>query len=304
MTPDTFSPASRWSVASLAMSMLLSSLGVSIANVALPTLAQSFAAPFGQVQWVVLAYLLAVTVAIVNAGRLGDVIGHRPVMLVGIVLFTSASVLCAVAPDLWILIAARALQGLGAAVLMTITVAVVRDVVPQARTGSAMGLLGTMSAVGTAIGPSLGGVLIAGFGWRSIFVAMAMLGGLALLLAWRCLPRRQERGEPAPKGFDGLGAMLLGLTLAAYTLAMTIGGHDPDWRSLAPLLAAGAGGALFLAAHAPRPRPVPRSPKGSPRRGARLISGKRLSSSATSPATKTSTSTARSRARSRSTTAV
>jgi len=90
--------------------MLLSSLGTSIANVALPTLAQVFAASFQDVQWVVLAYLLAITTLIVSAGRLGDMIGRRRLLLAGILLFTAASVLCGVAPTLWLLIAARAAQ--------------------------------------------------------------------------------------------------------------------------------------------------------------------------------------------------
>jgi MFS family permease len=256
MAPDTSSPAARWAIASLAASMLLSSLGVSIANVALPTLTQAFAASFAEVQWVVLAYLLAITVTIVNAGRLGDTIGHRPMVLAGILLFTAASVLGGMAPTLWTLVAARVLQGVGAAILMTISVAIVREIVPTERTGSAMGLLGTMSAIGTAIGPSLGGVLIAGAGWRSIFFAMALLGSLAFPLAWRGLPRPARHGKVDPKGFDGAGSLLLGLSLAAYTLAMTLGGHDLDGRNGLLLLAAGAGAALFLRLQARRPSPL------------------------------------------------
>ena len=91
-------PPVRWALASLSLSMLLSSLGTSIANVALPTLAQAFAASFQQVQWVVLAYLLAITTLIVSVGRLGDIIGRRRLLLAGIALFTAASLLCGVSP--------------------------------------------------------------------------------------------------------------------------------------------------------------------------------------------------------------
>ena len=101
-------PSIRWVLASLSLSMLLSSLGTSIANVGLPTLAQAFGASFQQVQWVVLAYLLAITALIVSVGRLGDVMGRRRLLLVGIFLFTLASVLCGLAPTLLLLIAARA----------------------------------------------------------------------------------------------------------------------------------------------------------------------------------------------------
>ena len=110
----------RWALASLSLSMLLSSLGTSIANVGLPTLALAFAASFQEVQWVVLAYLLAITTLIVSVGRLGDTIGRRRLLLAGISLFTVASVLCAVAPTLWLLVAARAAQGLGAAIMLSL----------------------------------------------------------------------------------------------------------------------------------------------------------------------------------------
>src|SRR6266481_1061095 len=181
-------PAVRWALASLSLAMLLSSLGTSIANVGLPTLAEAFNASFQEVQWIVLAYLLAITTLIVSVGRLGDITGRRRLLLGGIFLFTVASVLCGIAPTLWLLIAARAAQGIGAAIMMALAMAFVGETVPKAKTGSAMGLLGTMSAIGTALGPSLGGVLIAGLGWRAIFLVKVPLGILTFLLAQRYLP--------------------------------------------------------------------------------------------------------------------
>ena len=182
--------------------MLLSSLGTSIANVALPTLAQAFAASVQEIQWIVLAYLLASTTLIVSVGRLGDLTGRRRLLLAGMVLFAVASVLCGAAPTLWLLIAARAGQGLGAAIMMALAMAFVGETVPKAQTGSAMGLLGTMSAIGTALGPTLGGLLIAGLGWPAIFFVTGALGMLTLLLAQRFLPgdrrvttERERTGE-------------------------------------------------------------------------------------------------------------
>jgi len=239
-------PSVRWALGSLALSTLLSSLGISIANVALPTLAQAFTASFQEVQWIILAYLLAITILIVSVGRLGDIVGHRRVLLAGIFLFTVASILCGVAPTLWMLIVARAVQGLGAAILMALTVAFVRETVPKARTGRAMGLLGTMSAIGTALGPSLGGVLIAGPGWRAIFLIMVPLGILNFLLAHRYLPVPGQRAKIDRNGFDSLGTLLLGLTLAAYALAMTVGRGHFDRLNMALLLAAILGGSLFV----------------------------------------------------------
>ncbi|MEW6706187.1 MAG: MFS transporter [Pseudomonadota bacterium] len=236
----------RWVLISLALSMLLSSLGVSIPNVALPTLAQAFGASFQQVQWVVIAYLLAITVVIVSVGRLGDLLGHGRVLLAGIALFTVASALCGIAPTLGMLIAARALQGVGAAILMALTVALVRETVPKESTGSAMGLLGTMSAIGTALGPSVGGVLVAGPGWRAIFLIMVPLGVAAFLLAQRHLPVQAPKARVAGQGFDKLGTVLLGLTLGAYALAVTAGGGRFGELNAELLLGAVVGAVLFL----------------------------------------------------------
>ncbi|AZD28737.1 Putative transport protein [Pseudomonas chlororaphis] len=215
-----------WTLASLSLSMLLASLGTSIANVGLPTLVQAFGASFQQVQWVVLAYLLAMTALIVSVGRLGDLLGRRRLLLIGILLFTLASMLCAAAPTLGMLIGARALQGVGAAIMMALTLALVGETVSKARTGSTMGLLGTMSAIGTALGPSLGGVLIAGFGWQALFLVCVPLGGLTWALAYRYLPATGQARTFERGAFDPLGTLLLAITLLAYGLAMTPGrGH-------------------------------------------------------------------------------
>ncbi|MEE1821946.1 MFS transporter [Streptomyces sp. BE20] len=238
----------RWALAGLSLSVLLSSLGTSIANVGLPTLAQAFGASFQAVQWVVLAYLLAVTTLIVTVGRLGDLVGRRRLLLGGLLLFTAASVLCGLAPTLGLLVAARAAQGLGAAVMMALTMAFVGGIVPKERTGRAMGLLGTMSAVGTALGPTLGGVLLAGPGWRAVFLVNVPLGVTALLLARRHLPAdpadRTASGATRAR-FDHLGTLLLALTLGAYALAMTLGRGHFGVLNLALLAAAAVGVVLF-----------------------------------------------------------
>ncbi len=239
-------PSIRWGLAGLSLSMLLSSLGTSIANVALPTLAQAFDASFQQVQWIVLAYLLAITTLIVSVGRLGDIIGRRRLLLAGIVLFTVASLICGAAPTLWLLIAARAAQGLGAAIMMALTMAIVGETVPKARTGSAMGLLGTMSAIGTALGPSLGGVLIAAIGWQAIFLVNVPLGLLAFVLAHRHLPVDRLVPTVDRTGFDIVGTLLLALTLSAYALAMTTGRGSFGSLNMSLLLAAAFGVALFI----------------------------------------------------------
>ncbi len=254
------SPSTCWTLASLSLSMLMPSLDTSIANAGLPTLAQAFAASFQEVQWIVLAYLLAITTLIVSVGRLGDITGRRRLLLAGIVLFTATSLLCGVAPTLWFLIAARAAQGLGAAIMMALTVAFVGETVPKARIGRAMGLLGTMSAIGTTLGPSLGGVLIDGFGWRLIFTVNVPLGVATFLLAHRYLPLDRRAAKTDRAGFDTLGTLLLGLTLAAYALAMTLGRGSFGPLNIALLFAAIFGAVLFALVEARTVSPLLRLP--------------------------------------------
>jgi len=236
--------------------MLMPSLDTSIANAGLPTLAQAFDASFQAVQWIVLAYLLAITALIVGVGRLGDIVGRRRLLLAGIHLFTVASLLCGVAPTLWLLIAARAAQGLGAAVMMALAVALVGETVPKTKTGSAMGLLGTMSALGTTLGPSLGGVLIAGLGWRTIFLVNVPLGILNCLLAHRYLPADRRGPKTDRAGFDNVGTLLLALTLAAYALAVTVGRGRFGPLNTALLLSAVVGVCLFVLAEARAASPL------------------------------------------------
>lgn len=179
----------------LALAMLLASLGTSIANIALPALAEAFSAPFVEVQAVVVAYLAALTVAVVIAGRLGDNHGLKPMLLVGLGLFFAGSLICGIAPNLWSLIGARALQGIGAAFLMTLSMALMRQTASETSVGRAMGLLGTVSALGTALGPSLGGLLIPAMGWRGIFWVQLPLAAIAFLLAFAMLPNDAGKGK-------------------------------------------------------------------------------------------------------------
>lgn len=248
-TPSKFLPAAtsdeRCALLSLSISMLLSSLGTSIANVALPTLTEVFSASFQQVQWVVLSYLLTITTLIVSAGRLGDMFGRRRLLLGGVGLFTLASLLCSY-PSLPVLIAARAIQGLGAALMMALSMAYVAEIVPKERAGSAMGLLGTASAIGTALGPSLGGLLIGSVGWQAVFAANVPLGIAAFFLLKRYLPAATAPRQMLRSNYDFTGTVLLALTLAAYALAMTLGHGDWGQRNNVLLALALLTAALFI----------------------------------------------------------
>ncbi|OOH80414.1 MFS transporter [Pseudomonas koreensis] len=239
MSHESLSTPARWALTSLALSMLMPSLDTSIANAGLPILATAFEATFQQVQWIVLAYLLAITTLIVSVGRLGDGFGRRRLLLIGIGIFTSASLACALAPGLGWLIGARAVQGVGAAIMFALTVALVADAVPKARAGSAMGLLATMSATGTSLGPSLGGLLMTHVGWQAIFLLNVPLGLLNAWLVYRYLPADRAAGPRV--AFDYSGSVVLVLTLAAYALAMTLEGF-----TVPLLLASLCGAGLFV----------------------------------------------------------
>ncbi len=194
LSPQSVSalPAARsptWALAGLALTVMLSSLGTGIANVGLPTFVAAFDAPFASVRWVVLAYLLVVTMLVVGVGHWGDRFGRRRLLLAGIALFTLASLACASVDRLDGLIAARAVQGVGGALMMTLTLALVGESVARDRVGRAMGLLGTASAIGTALGPPLGGVLIDRFGWPALFLVNLPLGLIAIALVGHGVPR-------------------------------------------------------------------------------------------------------------------
>lgn len=253
----------RGGLASLSLATLLASLGSSIANVGLPEMARAFEAAFSMVQWIVLAYLLSITAMIVSVGRLGDRFGHRRLLLAGLLLFVVASALCGVALSLPWLIAARAIQGLGAAMMMTMALALAGQTVPKARTARVMGLLGSMSAIGTAAGPAVGGVMIAGVGWRGLFLGLVPLGLVTFALARRALsveptaaPARQAafslvatlRNRPLRAGLimSMLVMAVMMTTLVAGPFYLTRGvGLNPAWMGLAmavgPSVAALAG---------------------------------------------------------------
>ncbi len=220
----------RGATLALSLSMLLASLGTSIANIALPDLAKAFSAPFAEVQGVVVSYLAALTISVVVAGRLGDLYGLKRMQLAGLTLFAVASLLSAMAPDLPLLMAARAVQGVGAAFLMTISMALMRETASEARIGRAMGLLGTASALGTALGPSLGGALIPLAGWRGIFWVQVPLAALALILAIAALPADRARGKARPANMFAvmerrlLPNLIVNIVVAAVMMATLVVG--------------------------------------------------------------------------------
>ncbi|MES2900306.1 MAG: MFS transporter [Pseudomonadota bacterium] len=172
----------------LSLCVLIAALGTSSASVTLPAVVDAFDASFQQVQWVVLAYLVAVTVLVLAAGRLGDLFGRKRLLGTGLALFGAASLACTLAPSLMALVAARAVQGMGAAILMPLAMTLLAEGATAGKTGSAMGLQASVSAAGTALGPALGGALLTLFGWPAVFFINVPLVALAWLLLRATIP--------------------------------------------------------------------------------------------------------------------
>ena len=248
---------SPWiSMAGLSSAMLLPSLGTSIASVGLPDFAAAFSASLADVQWIILAYLLTTTALVAIVGRLGDQLGRRRLMLAGLILFTGASVLCGAAPALWVLILGRALQGAGAAIMLALTMAFVGEALPKDRAGTAMGLLGTMSATGTALGPTIGGLLLAGFGWQAIFLLFVPLGVATIALAYLVLPADRIKQTQERPRLDYAGAVVLAATLLAYALSMTLGRGEFGPLNISLLAVVALGALLFIAVERRAPSPL------------------------------------------------
>ena len=209
----------HWIMLGLSLSILVSSLATSMSNVALPHLTQVFNASMQAVQWVVIAYLLVITSLVVSLGRLGDILGNRRMLLIGMFIFALASLLCAIANTLIWLVLARALQGLGAAIMLALSMALMSKT--QQKSGRAMGVWGSMSAAGTALGPALGGMSLSLFGWQSLFLLTLPLTLVAFFILYRALPTEQVINKEKAQ-LDVKGNLLLSLSLTFFALAMTL----------------------------------------------------------------------------------
>ena len=192
--------------------MFVSQVGITGMNVALPSIALDFGVTAAHAGAVVVAYLVMSTAGLAIAGPLGDRLGRRRVLLAGLCLFVVASTVATLAPTLSALLAARALQGLGGAAIAAMSIALVMDAFPPTRAGSMLGVLGTTSAFATMLGPSLGGVMLAAFGWRSLLavnVPLAIVTGVLIAVSLADTP---SAARSAPL-FDG--ALLRNPRLAA-----------------------------------------------------------------------------------------
>lgn len=212
----------KWYVlAAVSMGIFLSTIDGSIVNVALPTLVSDLRAEFGTVQWVVLAYLLALATLLLTIGRLGDMIGKKPIYVTGFAVFTVGSVLCGLAPGIYWLIGFRVVQAIGGAMILALGMAIVTESFPPSERGRALGLTGTMVSVGVVVGPTLGGLIIGALSWHWIFFVNLPVGIVGTLMAMRFVPALRPKGS---QRFDPVGALMLFAGLLALLAALTIGG--------------------------------------------------------------------------------
>ncbi len=219
----------KWAVfAVVAIGVLMATLDSSIVNISLPVIARSFQRPLsGVMQWVVMAYLLVIVALLLTGGRLGDMFGRKPVWQAGLGLFSLGSAACGLAPNIGALIGARALQGVGAALLMAMSPALLTAAFPASERGRALGMNALSVAIGVSAGPPLGGFITARLSWRWIFFINVPIGLVGLILAALLLPAPSGRQRSR---FDWVGASLLAVSLASLTGALSFA-YDLGWGS-------------------------------------------------------------------------
>jgi EmrB/QacA subfamily drug resistance transporter len=212
---------------SLIIGFFMILIDTTIVSVANPAILRGLRTDIDSVIWVTSAYLLAFAVPLLITGRLGDRFGPKNLYLVGLVIFTLASAWCGFAGTIGALIAARAVQGLGGALMSPQTMAVITRIFPPERRGAALGLWGATAGVATLIGPILGGLLVDGFGWEWIFFVNVPIGVVAFVLAARFVPELPTH----PHRFDVLGVVLsaVGLFLVVFGLQE---GENYDWGTI------------------------------------------------------------------------
>ncbi|SAK93005.1 MFS transporter [Caballeronia ptereochthonis] len=208
-----------WAVLSVLLGSFLGNLDSSIANVALPTIAHDLSRPAAQTVWVVTAYQLAVAMSVLPLASLGEMFGFRRVFLGGVVVFTAASLACAAAPSLPLLIASRALQGVGGASMSTVVPALLRQVYPPKLVGRGIALLGLAVALSAALGPTVAAGILSVAGWRWLFAVNVPLGIFGLCLASAMLPRIAP-SVTAARRFDFAGALLSAGAIALFILGV------------------------------------------------------------------------------------
>ncbi|MBP7867345.1 MAG: DHA2 family efflux MFS transporter permease subunit [Acidobacteria bacterium] len=206
-------------IVAIATAIFMVNLDASIVNVALPTLCEDFHTGTREAADVVMFYLVALCASLLIFGRLGDLLGKRAIFLAGYVVFTVGSVACGLAPGFGALLAGRLIQGLGGAMLLATSMALVVENLPPDRTGRAFGLITVFSGIGYSLGAPLGGVITEFLSWRWIFLINLLPGIAGAWLSGRTLTRKKSAGT-SPKDFDAAGAVLSVIALVAFVFGL------------------------------------------------------------------------------------
>src|SRR5580692_6085033 len=214
-------PQRNWAILTIALGLVMAVVDGAIANVALPAIARDLDASPAFSIWIVNGYQLAITISLLPLASLGEIIGYRRVYLAGLLLFTLASLFCALSHTLLLLTIARIMQGFGAAGIMSVNAALVRFTYPRAQLGRGIGLNALVVAVSAAVGPTLAAAILAVATWPYLFAINIPLGIAALGLGWRYLPHTR----PAPHSFDWQSAVLSAVTFGFGIAAIDSGGH-------------------------------------------------------------------------------
>jgi len=232
---------------SVGLGTFMSALDASVVNTVLPVIQAGYRVPVEVIQWVSTSYLLVMGSLLLTFGRLGDLRGHKRFYLAGLMVFVPASVLCGISPSVEMLIAARVIQGIGAAIVVSTAPAILIGSVHPSRMGQMLGLQAAITSIGLALGPSLGGWLTDQWGWRTIFFMNVPVGVAAFAIGLRHIP--EEKGlRSREETFDWVGAVLFLAAFLALQVALSRG-NDWGWLS-EPTLGVFAGSAalafLFL----------------------------------------------------------
>ncbi|MGH2894947.1 MAG: MFS transporter, partial [Solirubrobacteraceae bacterium] len=215
------------------MSLLIVGLDATIVNVALPAIHRSFHSGLSGLQWTIDVYTLVIASLLMLSGSTADRLGRRRVFQCGLALFSLGSLLCAVAPSLGLLIAARVIQAIGGSMLNPVALSIVRNVFEEPRERArAIGIWGALFGISMALGPVVGGVLVDSIGWRSVFIVNLPIGVLAIALTALYVP---ESRAPRPRRVDPVGQVLVIVALASLTYAI-IEGPAAGWLSLQTIL--------------------------------------------------------------------
>ncbi|MER6247301.1 MFS transporter [Streptomyces griseorubiginosus] len=248
------SPQGKWILLTTVLGSSMAMLDSTVVNVALPRIGRDLDADLAALQWTVNAYMLTLAGLILLGGSLGDRYGRRKVFVVGVVWFAAASLLCGLAPNAGVLVAARALQGVGGALLTPGSLALIQASFHPDDRGRAVGLWSGFGGIGAAVGPFVGGWLVDGPGWRWVFLLNVPLALVCAPIAVRHVPESAD-GRTDHGHFDVLGAVLGALTLALVTYAL-IEARSGSLVVVVTAVAGLAAGVAFVSVEKRRPDPM------------------------------------------------